>query len=204
MSRSRRPGKEFLMNATSVFRGLLLTIAAIFIINSETPAQNNEQQITVTVRPAQTVEERVADSIKERELRQAAEDKLAAEKSAKIAANDPKTLLSRARTVFISSNTSYFEPVQLQNALRKRSEFDAWQMAILDGWDKQSIANVLVEVDRPVFTFTFIYKITDRSTGIILSTGKVTAFDGNAAAPALAKKIIEEIKKARGELKEKK
>jgi hypothetical protein len=32
----------------------------------------------------------------------------------------------------------------------------------------------------------------------------VTAFDGNGAAPKLASKIVEEIKKARGETKAKK
>ena len=167
-------------------------------------AQSNEQNITVTVKPSQTVEQRVADSIKEKELREAAEDKLAAEKSARIAAKSPRALLSRAQTIFIESNTSYFEPVQLQNALRKRSEFEAWEMAMVDGWDKRNIADIIVEVDRPLFTFTFTYKINDRSNGILLTSGKITAMDGNAAAPLLAERIIEDIKKARGEATKKK
>jgi hypothetical protein len=161
-------------------------------------AQSNEQNITITVKPSQTVEERVADSIKERELREAAEERLAAEKSARTLAKSPRSLLGSARTVFVSSSTSYFEPVQLQNALRKRSEFEAWEMMIIDAWDKHDIADALIEIDRPVFTFTFTYKITDRSTGILLTSGKVTAFDGNAAAPLLAERIIEDLKKARG------
>jgi hypothetical protein len=162
-------------------------------------AQGNEQNITVTVKPSQTVEQRVADSIKEKELREAAEEKHAAEKSARIASKSPRALLSRAQTIFVDSNTSYFEPIQLQNALRKRSEFEAWEMAVIDGWDKRSIADVIVEVDRPLFTFTFTYKITDRSNGILLTTGKITAIDGDAAAPLLAERIVEDIKKARGE-----
>ncbi len=162
-------------------------------------AQSSEQNITVTVKPSQTVEERVADSIKEKELREAAEDKLAAEKSARVASKSPRALLSRAQTIFVNSNTEYFEPVQLQNALRKRSEFDAWELAIIDGWDKRNVADIFVEVDRPLFTFTFTYKITDRSNGILLTTGKITAIDGNAAAPLLAERIVKDIKKARGE-----
>src|SRR6185436_3364980 len=102
-------------------------------------AQSSEQNITVTIKPAQTVEQRVADSIKEKELREAAEEKLAAEKSARIASKSPRALLSHAQTIYVESNTSYFEPVQLQNALRKRSEFDAWEMAIVDGWEKRKI-----------------------------------------------------------------
>jgi hypothetical protein len=38
---------------------------------------------------------------------------------------------------------------------------------------------------------------------LILATGKVNAFDGNAAAPMLASRIVEEISKARGEVKKK-
>jgi hypothetical protein len=180
-------------NITSVF----IALAAVFFIASGTYGQSNEQRVTVTVRPAQTVEERVADEIKERELRKAAEDKLAAEKN-------PRALLNHARTIFVSSDTEFFEPIQLQNALRKREEFDSWQMAIVDGWSNRDSSDVHIEIDRPLFTYTFTYQITDRSTGIVLATGKVTAFDGNAAAPKLARKIIEEIKKARGESQEKK
>jgi hypothetical protein len=176
----------------------------VFAAGISTYAQSNEQSITVTVKPSQTVEERVADSIKEKELREAAEDKLAAEKSARIAAKSPRSLLGHAQTIFVSSNTSYFEPVQLQNALRKHSEFEAWDMAIIDGWDKGKIADMIIEVDRPLFTFTFTYKVTDRSTGILLTSGKITAFDGNAAAPLLAKRIVEDIKKARGAAADKK
>ncbi len=162
-------------------------------------AQSSEQTITVVVKPSQTVQERVSDSIKEKELREAAEEKHAAEKSASIAAKSPRYLLGHARTIFICSSTSYFEPVQLQNALRKRSEFEAWEMAIIDRRDKGEIADMIIEVDRPLFTFTFTYKITDRSAGILLTAGKVTAWDGNAAAPLLARTIVEDIKKVRGE-----
>lgn len=192
------------MNIKSNARVILILLVTLLIASSGANAQSSEQNITVTVRPSQTVEERISDEIKAKELRKAAEEKLAAEESARIAEKSPKALLRRARTVYIDSNTSFFEPVQLQNALSKRAEFDEWQMAVVDGWDKRNVADMLIEVDRPLFTYTFTYKITDRSTGIVLATGKVTAFDGNAAAPDLARKIVEEIKKARGESSTKK
>jgi hypothetical protein len=176
----------------------LLTLLLAVGVNAF--AQSVDQNITVTVKPSQSVEQRVADSIREKELREAAEEKLAAEKSAHIASRSPRALLGRAQTIFVESNTSYFEPIQLQNALRSRSEFEAWEMAIIDGWDKRKLADIIIEVDRPLFTFTFTYKIMDRSNGILLTTGKITAFDGNAAAPLLTARIIEDIKKARGEV----
>lgn len=190
-----------------MIKGLLLLLTGVCVWSNEAPAQttvqSSEQRVTVTVRPAQTVEERVADEFKEKELRRVTEEKLAAARSAEIAANTPKATLSRAQTIFISSGTSFFEPIQLQNALLKRAEFDTWQLAVVDGWDKRNIADIIIEVDRPLFTYTFTYQVTARSTGIVLASGKITAFDGNAAAPMLAKKIIDEIKKARGESKAK-
>ena len=173
----------------------------IFLLGAgiNTQAQSNEQNINLTLKPSQTVEERVADSIKERELREAAEDKLAAEKSARFAEMGPRTLLARARTIYVCSGSSYFEPVQLHNALLKRSEFEAWNLAIINGHGKQNLADISIEVDRPVFTFTFTYSVTDRSTGMLLTSGKVTAWDGNEAAPLLAERIMKDIRKARGE-----
>lgn len=188
-------------------KGLLTLLASVCVwsngASAQTTVQSPEQRVTVTVRQAQTVEERVADEFKEKELRRVTEEKLAAARSAEIAANTPKAVLSRAQTIFISSGTSFFEPIQLQNALLKRTEFDLWQLAIVDGWDKRNTADIIIEIDRPLFTYTFTYQVTARSTGIVLASGKITAFDGNAAAPILAKKIIDEIKKARGESKAK-
>jgi 23S rRNA pseudoU1915 N3-methylase RlmH len=192
------------MNAKRITATVVAVLAALMIVAAgDAYAQTNQQNVTVTVRPAQTVEERVADEFKEKELRKAAEEKLAAEESARIAENSPKALLSRTRTVYIESNTSFFESVQLQNALGKREEMNSWQMAIVDGGEKSNVADVLIEVDRPLFTYTFTYKITHRSTGVILATGKVTAFDSNAAAPKLADKIVEDIRRARGEMQAK-
>lgn len=191
------------MNKTKLARRLVL-IATTSLIATIANAQTPEQNVNVTIRPSQTVEERVADEVKLKELRKAAEEKHAAEEAARIAETSPKALLRRARVVFVSSGTSFFDATQLQNALHKREEFDAWQMAIVDGWDKRDVADIFIEIDRPLFTYTFTYKITNRSNGVVLATGKVTAFDGNDAAPKLAKRIIEEMKVARGESKAKK
>jgi hypothetical protein len=174
---------------------LLILLAAV---SMHAHAQTTEQNVNVTIKPSQTVEQRVADSIKEKQLREAAEEKLAAEKSARIASKSPTALLSSAQTVYVSSDTSYFDSTQLQNELRKSNEFEAWNMAIIGDWSKREAADILIEVDRPLFTFTFTYTITDRANGILLTSGKITAFDGNIAAPMLSSRIIKDIKKARG------
>lgn len=182
----------------------LVLLAATMFIAAGANAQTNEQNINITIRPSQTVEQRVADEIKAEDLRKAAEEKRAAEEAAKIAETNPKTLLRNARVVYVAVHTGFIEEVQLQNELRKRPEFETWQMAIVDGWKKQDVADIIIDIDRPLFTYIFTYQITSRSTGIVLATGKVTAFDGNFASPMLAKRIIEEMKVARGETKPKK
>ncbi|HEX8352618.1 MAG TPA: hypothetical protein VF611_06960 [Pyrinomonadaceae bacterium] len=188
------------MNAKSLSKGLML--AAVLAACGAASAQDGaRRRVEVTVRPAQSAEERVADEVKEKRLRRAAEEKLAAEESARVAAASPKALLGRARTFYVESGTSYFEPVQLQNALRAREELEAWGMVILDGHDRRGVADLIVEIDRPLFTFTFTYKVTDRDTGVLLAAGKVTALDGNAAAPKLAAKVVEAMRSARGETK---
>ena len=192
------------MNTKRLTPQLVLLAIATLISAGAAKAQTTEQNVNVTVRPSQTVEQRVADEVKAKQLLKAAEERIAAEEAARIAETNPNALLSRARVVFVDSDTSFFEPVQLQNALRKRAEFDAWQMAIIDAWDKRNVADVIIAIDRPLFTYTFTYKITYRSNGVLLASGKVTAFDGNDAAPKLAQRIIEEMKNARGEGKTKK
>jgi hypothetical protein len=183
---------------------VLILVAVFGSANVFAFAQTSEQTINVKIVPSTTVEEKVANETKEKDLRKAAEEKRTAAEAARIAETSPKALLSRARILFIHSNTDYFETVQLQNALRKRNEVDAWQLAMVDGWDKRDVADIVIEIDRPLFTWTFTYKITNRSNGILLATGKVNAFDGNAAAPMLAERIVEEIQKARGETKARK
>jgi len=180
----------------------LVLLAGLTLFAAGANAQTTEQNVNVTIKPSQTVEQRVADEVKATQLKKAAEEKLAAEEAARIAETNPKSLLRRARVVYVNSSTDFFEEVQLQNALRKRPEFDNWEMALVDA-RKHDVADIVIDIDRPLFTYTFTYQITSRSNGIILATGKVTAWDGNDAAPKLAQRIIEEMKVARGETKKK-
>jgi len=192
------------MNTKRLSR-LFILLATATLITANAHAQTTEQNVNVTIRPSQTVEQRVTDEVKAAQLKKALEEKIAAEEIAKIAETSPKALLRNARVVYIYSGTSFFDSIQLQNELRKREEFENWQMAIVDGggWNQDKVSDVMIAIDRPLFTYTFTYKITSSRNGIVLATGKVTAFDGNIAAPMLAKRIIEEMKVARGEAKSK-
>jgi hypothetical protein len=182
----------------------MILFSAISLSGVAVMAQAPPQEIKVTIQPSQTPEERVRDEERLKDLRKAAEEKRAADEAARIAETNPKYLLSKARVIFITSNSDFFEPAQVQNALRKRAEFDQWQMSIVDGWNHRDVADIIIEIDRPLFTYTFTYVVTNRSNGIVLATGKVTAWDGDVAAPKLVSRLMDEIKVARGEAKPKK
>jgi hypothetical protein len=125
-----------------------LTAVALFAFASHAVFAQ-QGQVTVTVRPPQSPEERVTDEFKEKRLRETAEEEFAKEQAAKLADKSPRALLARARTLYVRSGTSYFEPVQLQNELRKRDEFEAWGLLIFDEYKKSEVADLLIEVDRP-------------------------------------------------------
>ncbi len=52
------------------------------------------------------------------------------------------------------------------------------------------VADVLVELDRPLFTYIHTFVIVDKRTSVVLGSGKVTAFDGTIASGGLAKDIV--------------
>lgn len=103
-------------------------------------------------------------------------------------------LLREAQKIFIQSSTKFFDPFQLESELQKQSEFAEWNLLLVDHSDA---ADVQVEIDRPLFTYTFNYRVVDRKTRVVLATGKVSAINGNAAAPKLAKEILQHVKEAR-------
>ena len=110
---------------------------------------------------------------------------------------DAAEIMRAARVVHVSSGTSFFEAARLRDELRRQSDFAAWRMAIAGDREGPELADIEVEIDRPLFTSTFTYRLTDRRTSVVLAAGEVTGWDGGDAAPKLAKRIVEEIRRAR-------
>jgi hypothetical protein len=106
----------------------------------------------------------------------------------------PITSLARARTLRVTSKTTFFIPFMLEKELLNNAEFRALGINVLDD---RGGGELLVNVDRPLFTYDFTYSVSDSHSGIVLATGKVTAIDGPHAAQGIAKKIVLELEKAR-------
>ena len=58
-------------------------------------------------------------------------------------------------------------------------------------------ADLIIDLDRPVFTYTFTFSVTNPETSVLVTSGKVTAFDGNLAAPKIAGELLKRMTMAR-------
>ena len=107
--------------------------------------------------------------------------------SAAISTADPKQIVKNARTIFLHSKTSFLTVDTLDRALAMQKQWPPLGLTIVQD---QRVADLLIEIDRPLFTYVHTFVITDKKTSIVLDSGKVTAFDGTIASGGLAKDIV--------------
>jgi hypothetical protein len=88
----------------------------------------------------------------------------------------------------------YFTPERLERELEQQKDFSSLGMVVVKD---PRVADLLIGVDRPLFTYTFTYSVTDSRTSVVLKSGKVTAIDGNVASGKIAKQLVGEWLKAR-------
>ena len=107
--------------------------------------------------------------------------------SAAIANANPKQILRNAKTVFIRSKTAFLTVDTLDRALALQKEWPKLGITIVQD---ERVADVLINIDRPLFTYVHTFVLVDKRTSVILNSGKVTAFDGTIASDGIAKQII--------------
>lgn len=105
-----------------------------------------------------------------------------------------RDVLRTARTAHVASRSMYFTPDSLEKALAGQKGFDALGLALVKD---ARVADFIITIDRPLFTYTFTYSVTDPKTSRILDSGKVTAIDGGAAAARIAKQLVSKWVKVR-------
>jgi hypothetical protein len=107
--------------------------------------------------------------------------------STAISGSDPKQILKNAKTIHISSKTSFLTVDTVEHALTQQKDWDKLGLTIVTD---QRVADLFIVFDRPLFTYYHTFLITDKRTSIVLGSGKVTAFDGTIASDPLAKDIV--------------
>jgi len=91
------------------------------------------------------------------------------------ARSGPYEILRSARTIFINTNSVFFKPATLENALLKRAEIQAWGLMITR---VREDADLIIEVDRKLFTTRFVYSVLDRRTSTVVASGKISSIGG--------------------------
>jgi len=109
------------------------------------------------------------------------------ESSAAISGFAPKDALKKAKTIFIRSKTQFLTVDTLDRALIMQKDWPKLELVIVQD---PRVADLLIELDRPLFTYVHTFVIVDKRTSVLLGSGKVTAFDGTIASPDLAKQIV--------------
>jgi len=107
--------------------------------------------------------------------------------SAAIAGLDPKQILNNAKTIFVQSKTAFLTVDTLDRALIRNKDWPKLGLTIVQD---RRVADLSIQLDRPLFTYIHTFVIVDKRTSVVLGTGKVTAFDGSIASGRLAHDII--------------
>lgn len=105
----------------------------------------------------------------------------------------PNDLLRSAQTIFIGTKTIYFKPAALEQALLDRPEVQEWGFAISRD---EADADLIIEVDRKLFTNRFVYSVIDPKTQRVLLAGKIGSLGGTVEGQ-IANGFVKRLQKVR-------
>lgn len=106
---------------------------------------------------------------------------------AAVAGANPTKIVQNAKTIYIHSKTSFLTVDTVDRALELEKTWPKLRLTIVQD---PRVADLEIELDRPLFTYVHTFVITDRKSSIVLDSGKVTAFDGTIASGGIAKDVV--------------
>ena len=102
--------------------------------------------------------------------------------------------LAQAQSLRVTSSTTFLSPFMLEKELMANSQFRVLGLNLVNGYRG---GDLLINVDRPLFTYDFTFSVTSAQSGVLLLTEKVTAIDGPHAAQDIAHKLVKALQEAR-------
>ena len=111
---------------------------------------------------------------------------------------DPAKIFAGSRTLYVTSRSTLFKPVQLVNELRKRRELTDWNLSLVG---EREVADLVLEIDHVPLTWEFNYSVRHQRTGVIVSAGKIYAWGGGDGAQLMAGRVVEKLTKLRASVK---
>ena len=102
----------------------------------------------------------------------------------------PAEIMRSAHSVCLVGNPEFpAEPVEKK--LFERPEFKEGNLLIVED---PHAADLVIELSRKELTWDFTYRLVHPSSGVILGSGKVIAWDGVRAAPEIADQIMDRMR----------
>jgi hypothetical protein len=108
---------------------------------------------------------------------------------------DPATAMRTARTICVVSKSDFINAREVEDALRKRKEFQAWGMVITRN---EMQADLVLEVSRKAFTRRFTFTVFDPRTMTLVTSGKTrSVLFGKKISNKIAEKFANRVKVVR-------
>lgn len=123
----------------------------------------------------------------------AEEDARRATLSAARAAADTRAMLGATKFIAVRSQTVYLKRQTLESALRARKDFQESGLVLIDS---EMGADVVIVVERAVFTTAFPFTAIDRETRIVVASGKVNSLFGSAAGK-ISHRFMQQVRAAK-------
>jgi hypothetical protein len=107
---------------------------------------------------------------------------------------DHNQILKNAQMIYVASNTDFLTVSTMDRALLNQKNWEKLDLNIVESCRQ---ADLQLRIDRLIFTHIHTYVLTDRKTGIVLASGRVTALDGVVASGPMAEQIVKILSAAR-------
>ncbi|HYH86239.1 MAG TPA: hypothetical protein VEX60_12360 [Pyrinomonadaceae bacterium] len=108
---------------------------------------------------------------------------------------DIATVMRRARYIRVHSDSVFVSEQEVEDALRKRKEFQAWGMVITRN---DSDADLIIEITRKSLTRRFTFSVIDPRTMEVVTSGKMrSVMFGKKISNKIAEKFANRIKVVR-------
>lgn len=144
---------------------------------SATPAPIPQSSVLVPQRPVLALEARGPGSVVVKPAR-------------------PIDVLLASKTIYVTTETDFFKPEHLVNALKKRAEMDLWGFVFVDD---PRVADLVLTLDHVALTWKFTFSMAHQRTGVIVATGSVIIWDGNLGAGHMAGRVIDKLNAVRAQ-----
>ena len=119
--------------------------------------------------------------------------RLPAEAVAPRAAPDRAALLRSARVLYVDSHSAYLNSSLLEERLVERAEFSRMGLQITRNREE---ADLILEVERSIFTSKFTYSIVDPKSRLLLASGRAGSLFGTASG-RIARRFLRQLAQAR-------